>query len=190
MTLARGEALPFEDGKFGAVFLVVTLCFADDPVGLLREARRVLTGEGAVVLGIVPAESPWGRFYRERAAAGHLFYSQARFFTLAELEQMAGRAGLRPGRSASTLFQEPGRVACEVESPREGGEGRAGFVAMLCRRDEEAAGGSAARLICMKDNVEVSGANPRCQHPSSQCRFREACPVVEAIRARQGCDRG
>jgi SAM-dependent methyltransferase len=129
---AWGEALPFGDGEFGAVFIIVTLCFAADPAGLLQEARRVLTDEGAMVLGIVPAESPWGRFY-ERVAAGHPFYSQARFFTLAELEQLARGAGLRPERSALTLFQEPGRGSYEVEPPRDAFSGEAGFVGLLCR---------------------------------------------------------
>ncbi len=185
-----GEALPFGDGEFGAVFIIVTLCFADDPAALLREARRVVSKEGSVVLGIVPAESSWGRFYRERAAVGHLFYSQARFFTLAELAQLARGAGLRPERSASTLFQEPGRSQYEVEPPREDEDGSAGFVAMLCRREGEAAGKGTERLICMTDNVEVSGEDPHCQHPSSQCRFRELCLVTEAIRARERDEHG
>ena len=93
---ALGQALPFEDGEFGAVFVIVTICFADDPGGLLQEAARVAGEEGGVVLGIVPAASPWGRFYAEKGRAGHTFYSQARFFSLDELEEIAQSAGLHP----------------------------------------------------------------------------------------------
>ncbi len=131
--LGLGEALPFGGLEFGAVFVIVTLCFAGDPVALLSEARRVVSKEGCVVLGIVPAESPWGCLYRQRAVTGHAFYSQARFFRLAELKQLARRAGLRPERSASTLFQEPHCCSCEVEFPCEGEDESAGFVAMLFR---------------------------------------------------------
>jgi SAM-dependent methyltransferase len=46
-----GERLPFRDGVFGGVLVVVTLCFADDPQMLLAEARRVLRPGGALVLG-------------------------------------------------------------------------------------------------------------------------------------------
>lgn len=54
-----GEQLPFRTGVFGAVLIVVTVCFADDPAALLAEARRVVRHDGAVVLGEVFAESPW-----------------------------------------------------------------------------------------------------------------------------------
>jgi len=53
---ALGQALPFRDGVFGAVFVIVTLCFADDFKNLLREAARVTRREGRIVLGIVPAD--------------------------------------------------------------------------------------------------------------------------------------
>lgn len=140
---ARGETLPFAEGQFGAVFVIVTLCFAAAPVRLLREAARVTGGSGGVVLGIVPAEGPWGQFYAAKGRAGHTFYSEARFFRLAELEHLAQTAGLSVERSVSTLFQGPGHGPYTLESPRAGAHGGSGFVAMLCRpraRDAAPAG--------------------------------------------------
>jgi ubiquinone/menaquinone biosynthesis C-methylase UbiE len=130
---ALGQELPFENGTFRAVFVVVTICFADDPLGLLREARRVAGRDGAVVLGIVPASSPWGRFYAEQAEAGHAFYSRARFFDLDEIEGLARHAGLELCHCNSTLFQGPGEDPLEVEQPRFGRHDEAGFVAAVCR---------------------------------------------------------
>ena len=49
VALARGEALPFPDRRFGAVLLIVTLCFAE-PHGLLAEARRVLDPAGRLIV--------------------------------------------------------------------------------------------------------------------------------------------
>ena len=37
-------------------------------------------------------------------------------------------------------------------------------------------------LICLRDNTPVRGESPECLHPSSQCAFREFCPVREAAR--------
>jgi len=130
---ALGQALPFEDERFGAVFVIVTLCFADEPVKLLQEAGRVTHREGGVVMGIVPAESPWGRFYAALGRAGHTFYSLERFFSLAELKRLAEAAELRVERSVSTLFQSPGHNRYGVEVPREAGDPTGGFVAVLCR---------------------------------------------------------
>jgi len=200
---ALGQALPFEDGEFGAVFVVVTICFANDPEGLLREAARVAGEDGAVVLGIVPAGSRWGRAYAAKAREGHAFYSHARFFTLDELEELASGAGLAFERCVSTLFRGPGDGPSETETRREGRHEDAGFVAVLCRRGanggnraaahrpaEEADDDEDAPLICMKDDVEIDGESPRYPYPSSQCGFRELCRVREAQRARERGSRG
>lgn len=130
---ALGQALPFVDGGFATAFVIVTECFADDPGGLLREARRVVTGTGAVVLGIVPAGSPWGRFYQAEGRAGHLFYSRARFFTLPELDGLAHAAGLRFERGVSTLFLSPTAPPLGIEEPKGVAHPGAGFVGLLYR---------------------------------------------------------
>ena len=127
---AVGERLPFRDRAFGAVLVVVTLCFADDPGALLREARRVLRPDGGVVLGDVFAESPWGRRYRDLGEAGHPFYAAARFLTRGELAFELRRAGLRPFRARSTLRQPPSDAPVH-EPVVEGDDPRAGFVGWL-----------------------------------------------------------
>ena len=193
---AMGEALPFKGAQFGAVFVIVTLCFADDAAQLLREAARVTRPDGGIVVGIVPAESPWGRFHASRGKRGHVFYSEAEFHTLEQLGDLARLAELRVDRVVSTLFQGPGQGPFEIEHPCQGEDGRAGFVATLFRPRRQPAGCPTppspenedgeppGPLICMKENAEIGPDNPRCPYPSSQCRFREWCPVREAIRSK------
>jgi SAM-dependent methyltransferase len=130
---ARGEALPFRSGQFGAALVVVTLCFASRPLALLRECGRILSENGRAVLGIVPANSPWGEFYARRAKRGHLFYSVARFYTLGEVKRLAAEAGLTLERARSTLFQPPGPGGLAVEEPQKGSHQGAGFVALAFR---------------------------------------------------------
>jgi SAM-dependent methyltransferase len=194
---AMGRALPFQDGEFGAVFVIVTLCFADDAAQLLREAARVTRPDGGIVVGIVPAENPWGRFYASRGKRGHIFYSEAKFYTLEQVRDMARLAELRGDRVVSTLFQRPGQGPLEIERPREGEDKRAGFVAMLFRLRRRPATCTTPPsrenegceipgfLLCMKENTEIDPDNPRCPFPSSQCRFRELCPVRDTMRSKR-----
>lgn len=58
--IARLDQLPVQSATVDAVLLPHTLEFADDPQAIVREADRVLTGEGQlIVLGFQPA-SLWG----------------------------------------------------------------------------------------------------------------------------------
>ncbi|MBI3979680.1 MAG: class I SAM-dependent methyltransferase [Chloroflexi bacterium] len=135
---ARGEALPFPDGTFGAVLFVLTLCFVDDPLAALREARRVLRLDGGVVLGVVPAEGPWGRHYQALAARGHPYYRNARFFTRPELASLMAVAGFTATRTRSALCWVP-EAEPASGAASEGDDPQAGFTAVL---------GVATRLAC------------------------------------------
>jgi SAM-dependent methyltransferase len=123
-----GERLPLRSGVLGAVLIVVTVCFADDPAALLAEARRAVRDDGAVVVGEVFADSAWGRFYQDKAARGHPFYSAARFLTRDQAVALVTAAGLRVQAARSTLCQRPTDSARQ-EPARDGEAEAAGFVA-------------------------------------------------------------
>jgi ubiquinone/menaquinone biosynthesis C-methylase UbiE len=57
-----GEKLPFDDGSFGCVLIIVTICFVEDPLKVLMEAKRALKRGGLIVIGLVSADSLWGAF--------------------------------------------------------------------------------------------------------------------------------
>ena len=116
-----GELLPFRSCSVDYALVVVTICFADDPQELLREAARIVRRGGAVIACIVPRESPWGRRYAEEGRAGHPFYSAAQFFTVAEVEEMMRRAGLSIDRRIGVLSFPPGTPP-RREEPREDGD--------------------------------------------------------------------
>ena len=133
-----GEQLPFGDNTFGAVALVVTLCFAENPAGVLTEVSRVLGAGGRLVVGLVPLDSAWGRSYEEKGREGHPFYRHARFQTLVEYRRMLATAGFRLVEARSTLFQAPGDEPV-VEPVRGGAVAGAGFVALAVQREEAGA---------------------------------------------------
>ena len=129
----KGESLPFADSFFGGVFIVVTLCFVDKPVKILKEASRVLKADSAVILGLILKESPWASFYREKGEAGNIFYKIATFYSFEELKTMGKKAGLEIVKISSTMFQAPSESLLRFEHPKNGYCKEAGFVAVKLR---------------------------------------------------------
>ncbi len=128
--LGRGEQELFDEESFGTVFLIVTLCFVDSPLAVLKQAYRVLVPHGKIALGLVLRGSPWGKFYQQKKKQGHRFYKYATFYTCRDVVRLLVRAGFLVEKVISTLFQEPGKVH-RVEEPREGHLPNAGFTVIL-----------------------------------------------------------
>lgn len=122
----RGEQRLYDRETMGTVFLIVTLCFLDSPLDVLKEANRILAPDGKVVLGLVLKESPWGRFYQQKKEEDHRFYKFATFYSRDEVVRLLTRAGFVTERTFSTLFQKPDDVR-NMEIPREGYFSDAGF---------------------------------------------------------------
>ena len=131
--LARGEELSFETRTFGTVFLIVTLCFVDSPLDVLRESHRILEKEGKVVLGLVLKDSPWGKYYLAKKKEGHRFYQHATFYSYREVSELLKRPGFVIEKVISTLFQRPGAVT-EMEPPLQEFHPDAGFTIVMARK--------------------------------------------------------
>jgi SAM-dependent methyltransferase len=126
----RAESLPFRDGTFDLALLVTVLCFIDDPLIALREARRVVRQGGRLLVGILDRESPLGRTYQARAGSS-LFYRRARFLSTHEVLGMLERVGCRCERTLQTIFSDPGSLTAPDEV-REG-HGKGLFVVVSAR---------------------------------------------------------
>ncbi len=120
----RGEALPLASGRIPVIAMIVTICFVDDLGLAIREVARALINGGSFISCIVPRDSSWGEFYRERAVSGHPFYSVAKFYSVDEIDHVAEEVGLRVIDRAATLSFNPWEDPV-IESPHSynGGEG-------------------------------------------------------------------
>ena len=134
VTEATGEKLPFPDKMFGGLLIAFTLCFLDEPLKALQEARRVLQPEGGLVLGLILRDSPWGEFYTNKGKEGHPIYSKARFLSKAEIENLLQVSGFKVLEYRSTLFQPPGQSSYHPENPVDYYLESAGFVGIGSRR--------------------------------------------------------
>ena len=125
------EHLPFPDGAFDGVLMALTLCFIHDAELAMQQCARVLDPLGTVLIGAIPADGPWGRFYTRKALEGHLVYSLARFRSASEILALAGNAGLEARASASAVLWEPGSGRMGEAHVERGISQGAAFLGML-----------------------------------------------------------
>lgn len=130
---AKGEKLPFKDKSFGAVFILFTLCFVEDPVMVLSDAKRILKTGGRLIVGIINRESPWGQLYLKKKAEGHPIYRYATFYSVYDIVKMIEEAGMALEAYSSTLCQPPSEIPYEESVHNELIE-NAGFVCILARK--------------------------------------------------------
>ncbi|MDY0168459.1 MAG: class I SAM-dependent methyltransferase [Thermoguttaceae bacterium] len=126
---AVAESLPYADRRFDGVLVTTALCFLAVPEDALKECHRVLKPTGRLVVGLIPADSPWGRLYSQKAAQGHSIYSTATFYEPVETIALAERAGF-DFRNAYSCLLAPPETFDGAAQPRKGIAPDAGFVAM------------------------------------------------------------
>ena len=124
------------DETFASVMLIVTLCFVQNPIDVLREGKGVLKRNGSIVIGLVPKDSPWGAFYEEKKRQGHPFYSSARLYSFEDIEGILQNGGLKIIRIRSTLFQRP-EGPRRIENPVEEYIKEAGFLCIEVKKQTQ-----------------------------------------------------
>jgi len=78
------ENIPFNDESFDYILLMTTLCFLKEPIKGIKETRRVLKPNGALIIGMIDKDSPLGKFYESKKEKSR-FYKNAKFYSLNEV---------------------------------------------------------------------------------------------------------
>ena len=130
--VSRGvaEDLPYHDHHFDFALMVTTICFVDDPVRALAEISRIVKPGGAVILAFVDRDSALGGIYEE-IREGNLFYRDATFYSVAQIEDYLNNGGFIVETISQTVFGDLGTIH-EVQ-PAKSGHGEGGFVVLRAR---------------------------------------------------------
>ena len=121
-------ALPFRAGSLDFALIVFVLELVEDVRGFLAEASGVLKEDGALVLGFIDRDRPWGRHFLETSGLRQYVNPPSP----GEMAEVLDGLGLGVESSFQTLFGPPPDLE-HVEESRSGfGEG--GFVVFKAAR--------------------------------------------------------
>lgn len=128
---AKAEALPFHDESFDFLLMVTTICFLENPLQALKEAKRVLKPWGLIIIGMIDKNSPFGRDY-ERKKATSKFYKYADLHSADQVLSWLESLDFNHIAIHQTIFKSLKEIG-EVE-PFEEGHGKGAFVAIAARK--------------------------------------------------------
>ena len=130
---AKAEALPFRDESFDFVLMVTTICFLEDPLQALAEAKRVIRPGGLIIIGMIDRNSPIGKDY-ERKKATSKFYKYARFLSVDQVMGWLESLDFDKISTRQTVFKSTRDIS--AAEPFEKGYGKGAFVAIAARKGD------------------------------------------------------
>ena len=130
---AKAEKLPFDDSSFDFVLIVVTICFVQNPIQALREAKRVLKPGGYIIIGMIDKESFLGKLYESKKKESK-FYRHANFYSTRQILDWLENLEYEHIKTCQTIFKNPKKITA-VEPVKEG-HGEGGFVVITAQKKE------------------------------------------------------
>ncbi len=127
------EDLPFKEEIFDSAIMIVTLCFLDNLEKSFSEINKILRKNGDLIIGFVPSESSWGKFYLKKKREGHPYYKYAKFYTFEAIKHIIEKKGFYIHSVVSTLLSSPEKFK-KVEKPHNGYYKKAGFIIIRAKK--------------------------------------------------------
>ncbi len=104
------EYLPFKDSSFALVVMITVVCFVSDIYKTFREASRVLSNDGSIVIGMIDRSSPLGQTYLKQKQKS-LFFQQATFYSVEEILKIMKQTGFDNFSFRQTIFDDISKIS-------------------------------------------------------------------------------
>ena len=127
------ENLPFRDLTFTYILMVTTICFLDDVNRAFREAHRVLSQGGQLIIGFVDRSSLIGQEYL-RHKDNNVFYRDATFYSVDEVLETMRNTGFNDFDCCQTIFNDLSQIT--EDEPVKPGYGQGSFVVIRGKKQE------------------------------------------------------
>jgi len=106
---AYAENLPIPDNMYDFVLMVTVDCFFTDILQSFKEAYRILTEEGFLIVAFIDKNTPLGQIYEEKKAS-NVFYKNARFHSATEMEELLRIAHFEIVDRRQTVFNLDNKI--------------------------------------------------------------------------------
>ena len=117
------EYLPYKNNNFDFAVFITSICFVENPVKAIKEARRILNNNGEIIIAIIDKESSLGQIL-ERNKNNSKFYKDARFFSVKEIVELLETNGFLINSIFQTLTKKNIKA---IEQPLKG-YGKGSFI--------------------------------------------------------------
>ncbi|OGU76488.1 MAG: hypothetical protein A2V93_03490 [Ignavibacteria bacterium RBG_16_34_14] len=101
--ISQAEQLPYNNEQFDFALIVTTLCFVDNPMLVLNEARRILKPDGQIIIGIIDKETQIGKTY-ESMKVSNKFYNNATFYSTQDVIELLQKVNFSQIQICQTIF--------------------------------------------------------------------------------------
>ncbi|MDK2977444.1 MAG: hypothetical protein PWP52_158 [Bacteroidales bacterium] len=125
------ENLPYPDQSKDFALMVMVICFVDSVTEAFKEAYRVLTKDGCLLVAFIDKDSPIGKEYEKNKYKSD-FYKEATFYSASQVIDLLKQQNFEIEKIYQTIYGDVSKIT-SAQKPLEG-YGQGSFVVIKANK--------------------------------------------------------